>query len=120
MTPLKHQQEGTPRFAYNEALCKARSVIERCFGVLKAEFRCLSAQRTLNYDPTMAGKIVNACAALHNMRLQNGIQIVIPPEEDIQPHRQPNVPNADVDREPISRRAAGSRIQERIIAQHFR
>lgn len=70
MTPLKHERAGNPRLMYNQALCKARSEIERCFGVFKAQFRCLSTQRKLMYDTEMAGKIVNACAVLHNMRLE--------------------------------------------------
>ncbi|XP_017469829.1 PREDICTED: putative nuclease HARBI1 [Rhagoletis zephyria] len=35
MTPLPNQPEATPKFRYNEALCKARNPIERLFGVLK-------------------------------------------------------------------------------------
>ncbi|XP_053968047.1 uncharacterized protein LOC128869503 [Anastrepha ludens] len=33
MTPLTNQPEGTPKFLYNEALCKARNPVERLFGV---------------------------------------------------------------------------------------
>lgn len=69
MTPLANQAEGTPKFRYNEALCKARNPVERLFGVLKGTWRCLSKQRTLLYDPEFVGKIVNACAVLHNIRL---------------------------------------------------
>lgn len=36
LTPLPREPEGTPRFTYNEALCKARTCVERLFGVLKA------------------------------------------------------------------------------------
>lgn len=32
-------------------------------------WRCLSYQRVLMYSPSMTGKIVNACATLHNIRL---------------------------------------------------
>jgi len=41
-------------------------VIERCIGVLKERWRCLKCDRTLHYRPEKAGKIVNACAVLHN------------------------------------------------------
>lgn len=71
MTPLPNQAEGTPKFRYNEALCKARNPVERLFGVLKGTWRCLSKQRTLLYDPEFAGKIVNACAVLHNFVVGN-------------------------------------------------
>jgi len=69
MTPLTNFAEGTPEFRYNAALCKARNVVERLFGVLKATWRCLSRQRALMYNPGFAGKIVNACCVLHNLRL---------------------------------------------------
>lgn len=36
---------------------------------------CLSYQRVLMYAPDMAGKIVNACAVLHNMRIHYRIPI---------------------------------------------
>lgn len=69
MTPLSNQSEGTPKYRYNEALCKARNPVERLFGVLKATWRCLSRQRILLYDPGFAGRIVSACSVLHNIRL---------------------------------------------------
>ncbi|EFN70789.1 hypothetical protein EAG_07572, partial [Camponotus floridanus] len=50
---------------------KARTCVGRLFGVLKlcvkATWRCLSRHRVLQYDPGLAGRIVNACAVLHNM-----------------------------------------------------
>jgi len=69
MTPLAHYPEGTRQFEYTLKLCKARNVAERFFGVLKSTWRCLSYQRVLTYSPEMAGKIVNACATLHNIRI---------------------------------------------------
>lgn len=69
MTPLLNQLEGSSKFRYNEALCKARNPVERLFGVLKGTWRCLSKQRILLYDPGFAGKVVNACATLHNINL---------------------------------------------------
>lgn len=73
LTPLPREPEGTPRFAYNEALCSARNCVERLFGVLKSTWRCLSRHRVLQYEPGLAGKIVNACTVLHNMRKAHGI-----------------------------------------------
>ncbi|XP_018368160.1 PREDICTED: putative nuclease HARBI1 [Trachymyrmex cornetzi] len=43
MTPLKNEIPGSSRFRYNDALCSARSCVERLFSVWKAVFRCLSA-----------------------------------------------------------------------------
>ncbi|XP_071580476.1 putative nuclease HARBI1 [Temnothorax nylanderi] len=73
LTPLPREPEGTPRFAYNEALCSARNCVERLFGVLKSTWRCLSRHRVLQYEPGFAGRIVNACAVLHNIRNAHGI-----------------------------------------------
>lgn len=73
LTPLLREPEGTPCFAYNEALCSARNCVERLFGVLKSTWRCLSRHRVLQYKPGFAGRIVNACAVLHNMRNAHGI-----------------------------------------------
>lgn len=71
MTPLLRQPEGSPRLLYNEALCSAS--IERLYGVLKFTWRCLSRHRVLQYDPGFAGRIINACAVLHNIRNVNNI-----------------------------------------------
>lgn len=64
-----HYPEGTRQFEYTKYLCKARNVVERFFGVFKSVWRCLSYQRVLMYAPDKAGRIVNASATLHNMRI---------------------------------------------------
>lgn len=117
MTPLKHELPNTPRFQYNEDLCSARACVERCFSVWKAVFRCLSAQRRLMYEPGMAGKIVNACAVLHNMRIAHGIQDMEVNEMENEYHR-PNIVIEHEDRE-FQGRALAARIQERFIARHY-
>lgn len=70
---MPREREGTPRFLYNEVLCSARNCVERLFGVLKSTWKCLSKHRVLQYEPGFAGRIVNACAVLHNMRIAGGI-----------------------------------------------
>jgi len=80
MTPLPHYPEGTRQFEYTKNLCKARNVVERFFGVFKSVWRCLSYQRVLMYAPDKAGRIVNACATLNNMRIHYNLQI---PEEEL-------------------------------------
>jgi len=75
MTPLPHYREGTRQFKYIIKHCKARNVVERFFGVFKNVWRSLSYQRVLMYAPAMAGKIVNTCAVLHNMRIHYRIPI---------------------------------------------
>lgn len=56
----------------------ARCAVERCIGLLKARFRCLLRHRVLEYAPEKAGRIVNACAILHNMCVK--ARVPDPPE----------------------------------------
>lgn len=62
LTPNSRAQEN-----YNKAHKVTRSIVERCIGILKSRFRCLSKERTLYYSPEKSGLIINACAVLHNM-----------------------------------------------------
>lgn len=63
MTPIL-QPRGNAENRYNKAHARARNVIERVNGLLKSRFRCL---HKLNLEPTVASKITNACAVLHNL-----------------------------------------------------
>ncbi|XP_035233814.1 putative nuclease HARBI1 [Stegodyphus dumicola] len=67
LTPVSSPTVGSANERYNKKHATARNCIERCIGVLKSRFRCLLHARELNYEPTTAGKIVNACAVLHNI-----------------------------------------------------
>lgn len=75
LTPLPHYAEGTRQYEYTKKHCKARNVVERFFGVFKSMWRCLSYQRVLMYAPETAGKIVNAYAVIHNMRVHYRLPI---------------------------------------------
>lgn len=55
--------------AYNFAHCATRNVVERCFGILKRRFPCLSLGLR-NLIPTTLNIIV-ACAVLHNIGLND-------------------------------------------------
>lgn len=66
---------------YNRAHRKARLLVERCIGVLKSRFRCLSRQRMLMYTPATAGSIITACAVLHNIMVAE--RYPLPLEADI-------------------------------------
>ncbi|XP_017463614.1 PREDICTED: putative nuclease HARBI1 [Rhagoletis zephyria] len=69
LTPYRNAEENSPEMLYNERFTKARSIIERVFGILKGRFRCLLAGRELHYTPEKVVKILNACCALHNICL---------------------------------------------------
>lgn len=79
MTPIVNALPGTPEYRYTQAHMHGRNCIERCIGVLKGRFLCLT--KVLRYSPETVGNIVNACAILHNISLNNGIDfdIQIPP-----------------------------------------
>lgn len=74
MTPILNAEPGTPEGNYTFRHVRARVAIERLNGVLKAVFRCLSGENKLRYEPDMVGTIINACAILHNIRLQGRLQ----------------------------------------------
>jgi len=124
LTPLPNEPVGTPRFLYNEALCSARNCVERLFGVLKSTWRCLSKQRVLQYGPGFAGRVVNACTVLHNMRIAAGIN------DPLQDYANVNVPNIYIDDNDdndiiiiiynLRPLALARRIQDRLIVERFR
>lgn len=120
LTPLPHQQPGTPEYFYNEALCQSRSCVESTFGVLKSVFRCLNQERRLMYEPGLAGRIVNACAILHNMRIENQIANNFIDEGLREPAM--NQRNLELDNEGLPQRgvALAQRIRDRLIHQVFR
>ncbi|XP_022828419.1 putative nuclease HARBI1 [Spodoptera litura] len=67
MTPILDAAPDSPEAHYTNLHVRARNVIERTIGLLKARFRCLLIHRVLHYSPEVAGSIVNACVILHNI-----------------------------------------------------
>lgn len=57
---------------YNRRHRSARNGIERLNGVLKARFRILSKDSMLRYTPAKCGRIINCCAILHNILVDQG------------------------------------------------
>ncbi|CAG4959027.1 unnamed protein product [Colias eurytheme] len=66
MTPILNAAPGSRDEVYTTRHVQARNCIERCFGLLKARWRCLLKHRTLHYEP----HIVSACCVLHNIAVQ--------------------------------------------------
>lgn len=69
---------------YNQAHIQTRNVVERCFGVIKRMFPCLS--RRLSTKVSTSCYIVVACAVLYNIALAHREIIeepLQPPEENI-------------------------------------
>jgi len=93
MTPLNNattQAEQT----YNTAHTKTRSVVERCFGLLKSRFRCLDRSGgTLLYTPEKTCQLIVATAVLHNFCITRRLlapvdDAVLSRDAEIQPSTQ--------------------------------
>lgn len=72
MTPIS-RPTNSAELRYNISHTKARACIERCNGVLKSRFRCLT--RTLNFNPKRCSKIIMSCACLHNLAISHNLQL---------------------------------------------
>ncbi|KAG6461701.1 putative nuclease HARBI1 [Manduca sexta] len=75
MTPVLHPVENTPEAHYTNMHVRARICVEQCIWLLKARWRCLMPHRVLHYKPAMSAKIINSCAILHNLCLNDGIEV---------------------------------------------
>lgn len=71
ITPFRTGASITERQTrFNEIHSKTRITVERSIGVAKNTFRCILGARQLHYKPEKAAQIVNACVALHNLRIK--------------------------------------------------
>lgn len=98
ITPFRSTQENSPQARFNKNHTQARIIIEQTIGLLKNRFRCLLGARELHYTPQKATKIINVCAALHNISQYHGIELdeVIENQElDDDPYENENIPNND-------------------------
>lgn len=87
MTPVDNAIEDSPEGRYNSLQKRARSTIERTFGVLKGRWRCLLSARELHYCPATAGQIILACCVLHNICVRAGIEAPELLQDDIDTER---------------------------------
>ncbi|KAJ8710258.1 hypothetical protein PYW07_009624 [Mythimna separata] len=69
MTPINNAVEDSPEGRYNFVQKRARSTIERTFGILKGRWRCLLAARELHYCPETA-EDCDLEVALHPKRMR--------------------------------------------------
>lgn len=67
LTPISDAVERSPEYYYNKAQMSLRSTVERLKGCFKMRWRCNLKHRVLHYSPSVSTKIINTCAALHNM-----------------------------------------------------
>ena len=71
LTPYKEPVIGRVQQRFNYRQSKARSVIERAFGMMKTRWRS-TLFRALEVKPTFAPQVIASCAFLHNVCLNNG------------------------------------------------
>ncbi|XP_038572837.1 uncharacterized protein LOC119901297 [Micropterus salmoides] len=84
ITPYKRPIQGVGTQRFNSHHSRARSIIERAFGMMKTRFRAIFLQ-ALEVHHTFVPHVITACAILHNICLGAG-DIVAPedePEEDV-------------------------------------
>ena len=65
ITPYREPLEGRIQSRFHQHHAKARSIIERAFGMLKAPWRSLFF-RALEVDHTFVPSVITACVVLHN------------------------------------------------------
>ncbi|KAK0137637.1 Protein ALP1-like [Merluccius polli] len=80
LTPFKEPVIGRVRQLFNYRQSKARSIIERAFGMMKTRWRS-TLFRAIEVKPTFAPQVIASCAFLHNVCLDNGN--TLDPDEDI-------------------------------------
>ena len=72
LTPYANPN-GDPQERYNAAHKKARCLVERCIGIWKMRWRCLT--KPIMFRPDRASRIMSACAALHNHAIKHRIDL---------------------------------------------
>ncbi|KAF3851528.1 hypothetical protein F7725_013300 [Dissostichus mawsoni] len=82
ITPKRPLQGVGPQ-RFNSHHSRARSIIERAFGVLKTRFRSIFLQ-ALEVHHTFVPQVITACAVRHNICI--GASDIMAPEEDIGDH----------------------------------
>lgn len=119
LKPFLNPPPNSPESRFNTAHCRARNVIERCFGILKMRFRCLLQERVARYDPYFVGMLVTACSILHNMCLAAGVPLVgeanadLPDEDNVN-----NIPNG-APRPDVHLLREGERTRANILQGYF-
>ncbi|XP_042602831.1 putative nuclease HARBI1 [Cyprinus carpio] len=85
ITPYKRQVQGVGAKRFNSHHSRARSIIERAFGMMKTRFRSIFLQ-ALEVHYTFVPHAVTACTILHNICLSAG-DVLAPedePEDDVE------------------------------------
>ena len=106
---LNPQSEGERR--YTNAHVKTRICVERCFGVWKRRFPCLS--KKMGNKVTTVSNIICACAVLHNISIEQGEVSVDEYSQD------PGNYDSSDDLPPTATQRRGAVIKRLFIERHF-
>lgn len=110
ITPYKLPLQGRMQERFNGHHSRARSVVERAFGMMKARWRA-TLFKALEVSPAFAPDIVACCAFLHNLCLKTDDILEMEVDEPIEDH--PVAVHVAPDRAETS----GQHIRERLAAQ---
>lgn len=83
ITPYREPVRNPVEARFNRHHAKARSVVERAFGIMKARWRSVFF-KALEVKPQFAVKVIACCTILHNLCIQDG-DILEPVEEALEP-----------------------------------
>ncbi|XP_028254436.1 protein ALP1-like [Parambassis ranga] len=81
ITPYKQPVQGVAAQRFNSRHSRARSIIERAFGMMKTRWRAIFLQ-ALEVHHTFVPQVITACACLHNICL--GAGDIMAPEDGVQ------------------------------------
>ncbi|KAL2101893.1 hypothetical protein ACEWY4_003654 [Coilia grayii] len=107
IAPYKEPVAGRVERRFNFHHSKARSVVERAFGMMKTRWRA-TLFKALEVKATFAPVVTASCAFLHNICLENGDQLE--PDEDAQDHG----PNQDFQGIPDANEMPGNAARDRV------
>ncbi|CAM4571017.1 unnamed protein product [Leuciscus chuanchicus] len=79
ITPYKRPVRGVGAQRFNLHHSRARSIIERAFGMMKTRFRSIFL-KALEVHHTFVPHVITACAILHNICL--GVGDIMAPEDE--------------------------------------
>ena len=96
---------------YNNIHKRTRCAVERCIGILKMRWRCLT--KPIMFRPERASRIVASCAALHNFAVSHRLQLEEPIDEHV-------VHQYEVQEPPANRIDARIRVREDIVELLYR
>ncbi|XP_034722167.1 protein ALP1-like, partial [Etheostoma cragini] len=71
MTPFRQPVQNNLQVRFNAHLSRARSVVERAFGILKTRWRSIFL-KALEVDVLYVPEVIACCTVLHNICLTNG------------------------------------------------